>query len=77
MSPLGHTAVNYVADPVSKGFPRATPAQIVQWLTCVGFPDAYSEVYISSGVFPVTLDNLHILTRLSTIAFPIKNAALH
>lgn len=56
---------------------RYSPTQVLQWLTCVGFPGTYSEIDISSGGFPITLENLHILTRLSTIAFPIENTVLH
>ncbi|KAK0192994.1 arylamine N-acetyltransferase 1 [Armillaria mellea] len=56
---------------------RYSPTQVLQWLTCIGFPDTYSEIDISSGGFPITLENLHILTRLSTVAFPIENTALH
>ncbi|KAK0458045.1 uncharacterized protein EV420DRAFT_1643389 [Desarmillaria tabescens] len=56
---------------------RYSPTQVLQWLDCLGFPGTYSEVDISSGAFPVTLENLHILTRLSTVAFPIENTTLH
>jgi hypothetical protein len=53
------------------------PAQIVAWLSRVGFPQSYTEAEISEGLFPVSLENLDTLVRLQLLTFPFENTAMH
>ncbi|KAF5372332.1 hypothetical protein D9615_009289 [Tricholomella constricta] len=63
---------------IIKHVPSAYSAsQISQWLSRIGFPRSYSDVEISGGAFPHTLDHLEMLTRLHLIAFPFENTEMH
>lgn len=54
-----------------------SPAQILQWLSCIGFKHQYAELDISSGAFHTTLENLKLIARLHLLSFPFENTSMH
>ncbi|KAF8878520.1 hypothetical protein BD779DRAFT_1447625 [Infundibulicybe gibba] len=53
-----------------------TPAQVAEYLQCVGLTQ-YTESNIASGGFPPSFDNLGVLIRFHLLTFPFEHTAMH
>jgi len=56
---------------------RYTPAQVVQYLSTIGYDPVYDEEAISSGGFPINPESLGRIMRLHVLTFPFENTSMH
>ncbi|TFK43192.1 hypothetical protein BDQ12DRAFT_674553 [Crucibulum laeve] len=54
-----------------------TASQVVRWLQHIKYVHSFTEDDIAAGRFPVTLENLVIITRLQLVTFPYENTEMH
>jgi hypothetical protein len=56
---------------------KYTPDQVARYLLAIGYNTHFDAAAISSGAFPINLENLERLMLLHLLTFPFENTPMH